>query len=100
MPTFPTEPMARPFLDTRGSQRVRPGGAAFTNLPAQVTSFVGRDYEIAELTRLLERTRILTLTGAGGVGKTRLAIQTAAALVDRYPDGVWLVELAPLSDPA
>src|SRR5262245_44283194 len=56
-----------------------------TNLPLQVTSFIGRDYEMAELTRLLDRTRILTLTGAGGVGKTRLAVQTAANLVDRYP---------------
>lgn len=71
-----------------------------TNLPIQLTSFVGRDHEMTELMELLRTNRILTLTGAGGVGKTRLAMQTAADLVDRYPDGVWLAELAPLSDPA
>jgi non-specific serine/threonine protein kinase len=70
------------------------------NLPLQLTSFVGRQREIAEITRLLEGTRLLTLTGPGGVGKTRLALQAAAELPDRYPHGVWLVELAPLADPA
>ena len=71
-----------------------------TNLPIQMTSFVGRDQEMAELMDQLRTSRILTLTGAGGVGKTRLAIQTAADLIDRYPDGVWLAEFAPLSDPS
>lgn len=71
-----------------------------TNLPVQVTSFVGRRYEIGELARLLGRTRILTLTGAGGVGKTRLALQTAGTVLEHYPDGVWLVELASISDPS
>ncbi len=69
------------------------------NLPTQLTSFIGREREIAELERLLERTRLLTLTGSGGCGKTRLALQVAAGLLDRYPDGIWLVELASLSDP-
>jgi non-specific serine/threonine protein kinase len=71
-----------------------------TNLPAQLTSFIGREREIAEVTDLLTGTRLLTLTGTGGVGKTRLALQVATALLDRYPQGVWLVELASLADPA
>jgi predicted ATPase/class 3 adenylate cyclase len=69
------------------------------NLPLQVTSFIGREREMAEVKRLLEGTRLLTVTGAGGTGKTRLALQVAAELLTEYPDGVWLVELAPLADP-
>jgi predicted ATPase len=69
------------------------------NLPVQLTSFIGRAYEIAEVKRLLSRTRLLTLTGAGGSGKTRLAIHVAADLLERYPDGIWWVELASLVDP-
>ncbi|MGH7399396.1 MAG: ATP-binding protein, partial [Candidatus Rokuibacteriota bacterium] len=70
------------------------------NLPVQLTSFVGRARELADVERLLAETRLLTLVGPGGTGKTRLALQVAADLVDRFPDGIWLVELAPLSDPA
>jgi predicted ATPase/class 3 adenylate cyclase len=70
------------------------------NLPVQVTSFVGRGREMAEVSRLLAGTRLLTLIGAGGAGKTRLALQVAADVLDNYGDGVWLVELAPLADPA
>lgn len=69
------------------------------NLPQQMTSFVGRQQEIAEVKRLLAANRLLTLTGAGGSGKTRLALQAAAELLEEYEDGVWLVELAPLTDP-
>src|SRR5215208_2779071 len=68
------------------------------NLPAPRTSFVGREREMVELKRTLAMTRLLTLTGAGGTGKTRLALEIARDLVGVYPDGVWLVELAPLSD--
>ena len=70
------------------------------NLPAQRTSFIGREREIAEIKHLLGTTRLLTLTGSGGCGKTRLALQVAADLREQYPDGVWLVELAALADPA
>jgi len=70
------------------------------NLPTQLTSFVGREHQVAELKETLTRIRLATLTGAGGCGKTRLALRVAADLVDRYADGVWLVELGPLSDHA
>jgi predicted ATPase len=69
-------------------------------VPLQLTSFIGRERELAELTRLLGTTRLLALTGTGGVGKTRLALQLAAGSVERFPEGVWLAELAPLADPA
>ncbi len=70
------------------------------NLPAQVTSFIGREQEMEEIKRLLAQTRLLTLVGAGGSGKTRLALQVAADLLDEYADGVWMVELGGLTDPA
>jgi len=70
------------------------------NLPEALTSFVGRDQELAEIQRLLASTRLLTLTGAGGCGKTRLALQVAAAILPRFTDGAWVVELAPLSEPS
>jgi predicted ATPase/class 3 adenylate cyclase len=71
-----------------------------TNLPVPATPFLGREQELAELIALQEDVRLLTLTGAGGTGKTRLALQAAGALADRYPQGVWWVPLAPLRDPA
>ena len=64
------------------------------NLPAQLTSFVGREHEMAEVRKLIETHRLVTLTGSGGTGKTRLALQIAADLVDQFRDGVWFVELA------
>jgi predicted ATPase/DNA-binding SARP family transcriptional activator/DNA-binding CsgD family transcriptional regulator len=69
------------------------------NLPASLTSFVGREEEVLEVKRSLAMTRLMTLTGAGGSGKTRLALEVARELVGAYADGVWLVELAALSDP-
>jgi predicted ATPase/class 3 adenylate cyclase/DNA-binding CsgD family transcriptional regulator len=69
------------------------------NLPTQLTSFVGRDAELAELGQALAEARLVTLTGAGGSGKTRLALHAAAAVADRHGDGVWWVELAPVSSP-
>src|SRR5262249_46197810 len=70
------------------------------NLPQQVTSFIGREKELAEVRALLEKSRQLTLTGAAGCGKTRLARQVAADLLDGSGAGVWLAELAALSDPS
>ena len=68
-------------------------------LPVQLTSFVGRDTELAQLRELLTQNRLLTLTGAGGAGKTRLAIQLAGHLAGEFGDGVWYVDLAPITDP-
>src|SRR5260370_12576508 len=69
------------------------------NLPLQLTSFIGREREIATIMRLLAMTRLLTLTGAGGSGKTRLAVQVAATASSDYADGVHFVSLAPITEP-
>ena len=75
-------------------RRPRPSG-----LPAELTSFVGRRQELREVKRLLAGTRLLTLTGSGGAGKTRLALRAAADMARGFPDGAWLVLLAPVRDP-
>ncbi len=95
----PVPPERRPRL-----QRARAGDGrvvepARHNLPVALTSFIGREREVQEVSRLLDRNRLLTLTGAGGSGKTRLALEAATARLDVCPDGVWLVELAGLGDP-
>ncbi len=74
--------------------------AAPTNLPVQLTSFIGRDKEIAEVRRLVRAEHLITLVGSGGTGKTRLALQAAAYGLDSFPDGVWFVDLASISDPS
>jgi predicted ATPase/class 3 adenylate cyclase len=71
--------------------------ALSNNLPSATTSFVGRETEIAAITALLEKNRLVTLTGSGGLGKTRTSLQVAANLIDRFRDGVWFIELAPLA---
>src|SRR5271155_2161154 len=76
-----------------------PGTVASTRLPAQLTSFVGRDAQLTQLAELLADNRVVTLTGAGGVGKTRLAVQVAAQMTGDFADGVWYVDLAPITDP-
>jgi predicted ATPase/class 3 adenylate cyclase len=70
------------------------------NLPQQATSFIGRERELAEAKDLLAATRLLTLLGMGGMGKTRLSLQIAADLMDRFPDGAWFIDLAPVRDRA
>jgi predicted ATPase/class 3 adenylate cyclase len=69
------------------------------NLPQQLTSFIGRKQELADVEKLMRKTRLLTLVGVGGIGKTRLSLQLAASVMDEYADGVWFVELAALADP-
>lgn len=91
------------LVDGRGKDcfpapRTRRSGK--TNLPDQLSTFVGREGELVRLRGLLATARLVTLTGAGGVGKTRLALQVGAELLDGTGDGVWFVNLAPLADPA
>ncbi len=88
---------SRPPGARRGPAKA--GAGPRHNLPFQLTSFVGRERELADLRRQLDRSRLLTLTGPGGAGKTRLALEAAAERLHDYDDGVWLVELAALADP-
>jgi predicted ATPase/class 3 adenylate cyclase len=69
------------------------------NLPLQITTFIGRDDDLHALAALVRRSRLVTVVGTGGLGKTRISLQVAAELIDEFPDGVWLVELAALADP-
>ena len=69
------------------------------NIPIPLTSFIGREKELKEVADLLSKFRLVTLTGAGGVGKTRLAIQVAEEVLSLFPDGIWFLDLAPLGDP-
>src|SRR5215204_3032570 len=89
----PAQPADSPAKETAG------GGGKY-NLPAARSGFVGREREMLEVKRALAMTRLLTLTGAGGSGKTRLALEVARDLVGAYPDGVWLIELASILEPA
>ena len=92
-------PSASPRYSERSGHEEHALASPPHNLPVSLTSFVGREREIPEIKRLLSMSRLLTLTGAGGCGKTRLALEVARDLLPLYPDGVWLVELAPLMDP-
>jgi len=76
-----------------------PGTVVAQHLPAQFTSFVGREAELDDVPQILADNRLVTLTGAGGVGKTRLAVQVAAHVGGGFSDGVWFVDLAPINDP-
>lgn len=70
------------------------------NLPVAISSFIGRDQEVADLVKLLATARLVTLAGPPGIGKTRLAVEVATEVAPKHPDGTWLVELAPIADPA
>ncbi len=89
-------------LGIRRATAMREGEALATphNLPAATTTFVGRDTTLAECTRALAESRLLTLTGMGGSGKTRVALKLAEEHLDVFPDGVWFVDVAPLTDPS
>src|SRR5258705_5672701 len=84
---------------TKGDGEANRAARPKHNLPYQLTSFIGREQEIAQLEELVTANRLVTLTGAGGAGRTRLAIEVASRLTDAFPDGAWLVELAAVSDP-
>jgi len=89
-------------MDTAAARhhlRLAVAAAPPTSLPTYLTSFVGRDRELHALKSLLARSRAITLTGSGGAGKTRLAVEVARTCLSRWPDGAWWVDLAPLNDP-
>jgi predicted ATPase/class 3 adenylate cyclase len=88
----PDLPQSFPPLQSVATQR--------SNLPTQLTSFIGRESELSETAKLLEDTHLLTMIGPGGTGKTRLSLRLADRLLPSFKDGVWFVELAPLTDPA
>jgi predicted ATPase/DNA-binding CsgD family transcriptional regulator len=88
------------WLAPQAAAQAREEKPAPGNLPAQITSFIGRVEEVSEIKALLKASRLVVLTGVGGTGKTRLALQVAGELARSYRDGAWLVELAPISDPA
>jgi predicted ATPase len=90
--------LTHPRLDDR-FPALRTVGEGSNNLPIQLTSFIGRDEELHMIAELLTSTRMLTLVGPGGSGKTRLALEAAARVGSKFPDGVWLVDLAPLTSP-
>ncbi len=85
--------------DASAQSPISANGTSSGNLPAQLSSFVGREAEIEQVRGLLETTRLLTLTGFGGAGKTRLALELGRASAEQFRDGVWFHELAPIADP-
>lgn len=93
--------LTHPDLPSRDYPPLRTLNTLPHNFPAQVTEFVGRDREIKEIKGLIHRgkSRLITLSGIGGTGKTRLAVQVAADISQHYPDGVWMVDLSGVSDP-
>jgi predicted ATPase/DNA-binding SARP family transcriptional activator len=102
-PESETVQLARTIEQSDARATVRrmsvPGDVALHNLPAQPTALIGRGAEIARIEKTLPDHRLLTLTGEGGIGKTRLALEIGTRALASYRDGVWLVDLAPLSDP-
>lgn len=104
-PAILSQPTSKARVVSGPRTRPQPGRTAgetrgaVNNLPIPLTSFVGRARALADVKLLLTTTRLLTLTGVGGCGKTRLALEVAGSLLDQYPDGVWLVGLAGLAEP-
>ena len=92
-------PAQIPSHDFNGSDRILHAGQRRTNITLPLTSFIGREQEIREVKLLITTNRLVTLTGPGGCGKTRLALNVAGSLVEQFPDGVWLIELALLTNP-
>jgi predicted ATPase/DNA-binding winged helix-turn-helix (wHTH) protein len=93
---------AAPEMPPQGDGRgIQPSAdaASLTNLPAAISDLIGRETEVGELQELIATHRLVTVIGAGGIGKTRLGVEVARRLLPEFPDGVWLVELAPLADP-
>jgi non-specific serine/threonine protein kinase len=97
-PQEATKELYKAIRENRFATAGLPPGIPSNNLPRQLTSFIGREREIAEIKNLLATVLLLTLTGSGGCGKTRLALKVAEDLMSQFPDGVWFVELAALSD--
>ena len=89
---------ARPALE-RSDHPAQTARQAKTNLPEPVSELIGRDAELSEILDLSTSHRLVTLAGAGGIGKTRLGFEVARDLIPKFADGVWVIELAPLSDP-
>jgi predicted ATPase/DNA-binding CsgD family transcriptional regulator len=99
-PPTPNSQRLRAVVSAEAATAPRAPGLPPNNLPLELSSFVGRQDEVAEVGRLLENNRLLTLTGPGGCGKTRLALAAAGDVARLFGDGVWLAELAPVADPA
>ena len=97
-PSSPSTPGPSPAPSTLMTPAFPRPAARTSNLPAQLTSFVGRDEDLNRVSKLLGESRLVILTGPGGTGKTRLAIEAAARHADQLPDGVWFVPLAPVGD--
>jgi predicted ATPase/DNA-binding SARP family transcriptional activator len=95
----PSPELASLHLAVLRGQTDKPSRVRRTNLRSSLTSFVGRDADVARVAAMVSESRLVTLVGPGGAGKTRLAVESAHRLADAYPDGAWLVELAPVADP-
>ncbi|MFJ2029776.1 AfsR/SARP family transcriptional regulator [Streptosporangium sp. NPDC087985] len=99
-PPRPSPGGSGPHRPTPGESASPPAAPPRSNLPARITSFVGRERDVARTAELLAGHRLVTLLGPGGAGKTRLSIESAEAVAGRMSDGVWLVELAPVAEPS
>ncbi len=101
--TLSSDVVSFQFTQITSTSQTKPSPSSnkpITNLPAPLTTFIGRGKEQSDVIDLLTKHRLVTLTGSGGVGKTRLAIKVASEMLEQFPDGVWFLDLAPLSDPA